>query len=285
MTAGEGVEPGNIVGCATSEQSLAWLGTIGDASSYRDGFERRLPRLKPELLPVENRVMPIPSSCARSLILALVMTLPGGSVLQAQAASVSRFDSFIMLIPPRDSNTIKKEIRAAATAGTTAEKARQQAETMRLGASSRIEFKKVEISRIKERISQAKKENREADRVGLEAERKAAEREIELLKRREELRDAETILEAKRAELASLTKQALELELQLAIRRASRRKAPVGGAGGASLDRIIGELEKQTLEAQRAQSASSIEFSDQEIRVIDRRLEMLDAQQRVLSGT
>jgi hypothetical protein len=130
----------------------------------------------------------------------------------------------------------------------------------------------------------AKKENREADRVGLEAERKAAEREIELLKRREELREAETVLETKRAELAGLSKQALELELQLAVRRAGRRRAPIGGAGGASLDQVIGELEKQTLEAQRSQSASSMEVSDQEIRVIDRRLEMLDAQQKVLGG-
>lgn len=228
--------------------------------------------------------MPISRNCARTSLLIVVALLAGGSALPAQTKSLSAFDSFIMLVPPRDSSAVKREIKAVTNAGINAEKARQQAETMRLGASSRIEFKKVEIGRIKERISLAKKENREADRVGLEAERKAAEREIELLKRREELREAETVLETKRAELASLTKQALELELQLAIRRAGRRRAPVGGAGGASLDRVIGELEKQTLEAQRAQSASSIEVSDQEIRVIDRQLEMLEAQQKVLGG-
>jgi hypothetical protein len=219
---------------------------------------------------------------ATFLLLALLGAAPA---LVGQAKAPSGFDSFIMLVPPRDSGTIKKEIRGAATALAAAEKGRQVAETMRLGASSRIEFKKVEINRIKERINLAKKENREADRVGLEAERKAAEREIELLKRREELREAETVLETKRADLADLTKQSLELELQLAVRRAQRKRAPVGGAGGASLDRVIGELEKQTLEAQRAQSAAAIELSDQEIRVLDRRLEMLDAQQRVLAGT
>jgi hypothetical protein len=216
----------------------------------------------------------------------LLLAVTGGApVVLAQANAPSGFDSFIMLVAPRDTITIKKQIRAAADALAAAEKGRQVAETMRLGASSRIEFKKVEINRIKERINLAKKENREADRVGLEAERKAAEREIELLRRREELRDAETVLETKRADLASLTKQALELELQLAIRRAQRRRAPIGGAGGASLDRVIGELEKQTLEAQRAQAAAGIDLSDQEIRVLDRRLEMLDAQQRVLAGT
>jgi hypothetical protein len=55
-------------------------------------------------------------------------------------------------------------------------------------------------------------------------------------------------------------------------------------AGAASLERVIGELEKQTLEAQRAQAASSMDVADQEIRVIDRRLDLLDAQQKVLGG-
>jgi chromosome segregation ATPase len=223
---------------------------------------------------------------SRTLTALLSVALLGaGSRLEAQGRAPSGFDSFIMVVAPRDTVTIKKQIRSAADAVAAAEKARQVAETMRLGASSRIEFKKVEITRIKERINLARKENREADRVGLEAERKAAEREIELLKRREELRDAESVLETKRADLAGLTKQALELELQLASRRAQRRRSPVGGAGGASLDRVIGELEKQTLEAQRAQAAASIDLSDQEIRVLDRRLDMLDAQQRVLAGT
>jgi hypothetical protein len=210
----------------------------------------------------------------------------GGPTLVAQAPAPSGFDSFIMLVPPRDSMSIKRQIRAIAAAEAAAEKSRHQAETMRLGATSRIEFKKVEIVRIKERISLAKKEGREADRLGLEAERKAAEREIDLLRRREELREAEAILETKRAELAALNKQALELELQLAVRRSGRRRiAPLGGAGAASLRRVIGELEKQTLEAQRAQAASSIEVSDQEIRVIDRRLDLLDAQQKILGGS
>jgi len=46
----------------------------------------------------------------------------------------------------------------------------------------------------------------------------------------------------------------------------------------------VGELEKQTLEAQRAQAAASIDVSEQEIRVLDSRLELLDAQQKVLGG-
>jgi hypothetical protein len=219
-----------------------------------------------------------------SLLLALIVLAAPVAVSAQQGRSVGGFDSFIMLVPPRDSLSIKKQIRAAADAVALAESRRQQAETMRLGATATIEAKKVQIVRIKERANLAKKENREADRLGLEAERKAAEREIELLRRREELRQTEIELETKRGELASLTKRALELELQLSIRRTGRMRAQVGTAGGARLDRVIGELEKQTLEAQREQAASSMELADVETRVIDRRLELLDAQQRVLGG-
>ena len=99
-----------------------------------------------------------------------------------QASGPTGFDSFLLLVAPRDTITIKKSLQRAATeAEALAETRREQAETMRLGALSRIESKKVEIGRLKERTNAAKKENRDADRLGLEAERKAAEREIELI--------------------------------------------------------------------------------------------------------
>lgn len=230
-----------------------------------------------------------------SVLLGLVLLAAPG-VLTAQKATSPRkttppaaaptgFDSFLLLVPPRDTITIKKSLRAATEAEALAGTRREQAETMRLGALARIEAKKVEIGRLKERINAAKKENREADRLGMEAERKAAEREVELLKGREELRRAEIEFEIRRADLAALTAKSLQLELQLAIRRAGRLRTPGGGAGGASLDRVIGELEKQTLEAQRDQAASSIDVAKTEMVVINRRLELLDAQQRVLGGT
>jgi chromosome segregation ATPase len=226
--------------------------------------------------------------------LLLLALLAGSPALAAQtkaqaqtpapAAASSGFDSFIMLVPLRDTVSIKKQLKAATEAVTQADSRRQQAETMRLGARARIESKKVEIVRIKDRINLAKKENREADRVGLDAERKAAEREKGLFERREELRQSEIELEAVRGELAGLTEKALQLELQLATRRAGRSRKPVGGAGAASLDQVIGELEKQTLEAQRAQAAYDPVVANQEIKVIDRRLELLDAQQKLLGG-
>jgi chromosome segregation ATPase len=225
----------------------------------------------------------------RTFLLLVAVVLLGSQTLRAQTLraqppAASGFDSFLMLVAPRDTITIKRQLRTAVEAKTQAENRRQQAETMRLGARGRIESKKVEMVRIKERIALAKKENRDADRLGLEAERKAAEREKGLFERREELRQAEIELETSRAEFAGLNQRALELELQLAVRRAGRSRTPIGGAGGASLDRVIGELEKQTLEAQREQSLYSTEVAEREIKVIDRRLELLEAQQKVLGG-
>ena len=229
-----------------------------------------------------------------SVFLALVLLVAPGVLTAQKTTSVKKaipptaaptsFDSFLLLVPFRDTITIRKSLRAATEAEALAETRREQAETMRLGALAKMEAKKVEIGRIKERVAAAKKENRDADRLGLEAERKAAEREIELLKGREELRSAEIEFEIRRADLAALTAKSLQLELQLATRRAGRLRTPVGGAGGASLDRVIGELEKQTLEAQREQAASSIDVAKTEMIVIDRRLELLDAQQSLLGG-
>ena len=220
----------------------------------------------------------------RWMLFALAL-MAAPSVLPAQTRKPSSgFDSFLLLVAPRDSMSIKRSLKAAVDAAKLAENRRQQAETMRLGARATIEAKKVEIIRLKEKIGVAKKENREADRVGLEAERKAAEREVDLLKVREELRQAETDLETKRAEFADLNQKALQLELQLSIRRAGRSRAPASGAGAASQDRVIGELEKQTLQAQREQAIAGVELADREIRVIDRRMDLLDAQLRVLSG-
>jgi hypothetical protein len=229
-----------------------------------------------------------------SVLLALVLLATPGALTAQKTASAKKalppaaaptgFDSFLLLVSPRDTVTIKKSLRAATEAEALAETRRGQAETMRLGALASIEVKKVQIGRLKERINAAKKENREADRLGMEAERKASEREIELLKGREELRRAEIEFEIRRADLAALTAKSLQLELQLATRRAGRLRTPVGGAGGASLDRVIGELEKQTLEAQRDQAASSIDVAKTETMVINRRLELLEAQQRVLGG-
>jgi len=236
----------------------------------------------------------LPSMTKCSVLLVLVLLAAPGVLTAQKTTSVKKaippttaptsFDSFLLLVPPRDTITIRKSLRAATEAETLAETRREQAETMRLGALARMEAKKVEIGRIKERINAAKRENRDADRLGLEAERKAAEREIELLKGREELRRAEIEFEIRRADLAALTAKSLQLELQLATRRATRLRTPVGGAGGASLDRVIGELEKQTLEAQREQAASSIDVAKTEMIVIDRRLELLYAQQSVLGG-
>jgi len=97
------------------------------------------------------------------LLLLLLWTgtgaLLGQAKAQAQPGPQRGFDSFLMLVAPRDTITIRRQLRTAIEAKAQAESRRQQAETMRLGARGRIEAKKVEMVRIKERIALAKKEN------------------------------------------------------------------------------------------------------------------------------
>jgi hypothetical protein len=95
---------------------------------------------------------------ARSSILLALALLGASQSLAAQAPAPSGgLDSFLLLVAPRDPITIKRQFRAATDEVAQAESRRQQAETMRLGARGRIEAKKVEIVRIKERISLAKR--------------------------------------------------------------------------------------------------------------------------------
>ena len=89
------------------------------------------------------------------MLLVFAIWAAAPAVAGAQAKTSGGFDSFLLLVSPRDTVTIKKSLRAATEAGTLAENRRQQAETMRLGARARIEAKKVEIVRIKERASMA----------------------------------------------------------------------------------------------------------------------------------
>jgi predicted nucleic acid-binding Zn-ribbon protein len=122
--------------------------------------------------------------------------------------------------------------------------------------------------------------------VALESEKKAAERQKDLIARRESLRDAEIELEKKNSELADVRRQALELELQLAVRRldqerAGRRAVP----GDARTRQVLGDLEKRTLQLQQQEVEKSKEVADRRKEIIKKRLEILDAQRKFLVGT
>jgi hypothetical protein len=194
-------------------------------------------------------------------------------------------DSFLVLVTPRDTGTIQQEVNAAVQRRAIAENARLQAEGLRGGARLRIEDMKRAIGAIDDRVNLAKKEKREGDVAKLTAARATAEREKSLLERRSSLRDAEIDLQKKRTENADLDRKMLELELQLAMKRAARPAPAPGNLERRDYDQGASELEQRVLEAQRAYAANLGEVADGEKRVVERRLALLDAQRKVATGS
>lgn len=217
--------------------------------------------------------------------LTTLLTAMGGSEARAQEAQALGPDSFLVAVPIRDTMEIQRELGSAALAKAQAENDRARAEGLRNSARARITRKEGEIDAIKDRAKTAKNEKRSAAATALEADKKAAEREKDLIERRESLREAEIELEKKRAELADVRRQALELELQLAVRRLEQeRTGQQEGPAGARARQVLGDLEKRTLEAQRQEVDKSKEVADRRKEIIKRRLEILQAQRQFVSG-
>jgi hypothetical protein len=209
-----------------------------------------------------------------------------GRQANAVQAPVLGPDSFLVAVPIRDTSEIQRDLGSAIQAKSQAEHDRARAEELRASARARMTRKQGDIDAIKAREKTAKDEKRSAAVVALQAEKKAAEREKDLIGRRESLREAEIELEKKRAELAEVRRQALELELQLTLRRLQRE--PAAGRAGpddARTRQVLGDLERRTLEMQRDEVDKSKEVADRRKDIIKRRLEILDAQRKFVGGT
>lgn len=218
--------------------------------------------------------------------LAILLLGAGSSEARAQNAPAALGpDSFLVAVPIRDTSDIQREIGAAAQARTQADNDRARAEGLKQSARARIARKKGEINAIDSRTKVAKNEKRSADLIALEADKKAAEREKDLIERRESLRDADIELAKKRGELADARRQALELELQLAVRRIDRERAgSPGGPGGARAEQVLSDIEMRTLEAQQKEAEKSKEVADRQKRIIERRRQILEAQRKLIAG-
>jgi hypothetical protein len=222
---------------------------------------------------------------ARVVGLAAMLTGWGCADAAAQVHALGP-DSFLVAVPIRDTVEIHRDLAEAAQAKTEAEQGRMSAERLRSSAEARLARKDGEIDGIKAREKTAKSQKQAGEIAALEAERKAAEREKDLIKRRQSLRQAEIELEKKRTELADISRQALELELQLAVRRLDQERAGnPGGPAGARNRQVLGDLEKRTLEVQRQEVDKSKEVADRRKEIIKRRLEILEAQRKFVTGT
>jgi hypothetical protein len=193
--------------------------------------------------------------------------------------SVAEALGFIDVIPARSVDRIKIELQAAQAADREADARIAEASSRRSQTKALIEAKKQEASGVDTRMKLAKKEKQEADKASLEAEKRVIERQREFLERRDALHSAEFDRGKAAKLLAQADQKALEMELQLAGRRAERAQV-AGKDATATLthDEVIHELERRTLEAQRqrAEAAKDVASRDQDI--ARRRLDLYTAQ-------
>lgn len=194
-------------------------------------------------------------------------------------------DSFLVAVPIRDTSDIQREIGAAAQAKAQAGNDRGRAESLKQSARARIARKDAEIKAIETREKTARNEKRSADLMAIQADKKAAQREKDLIQRRQSLREADIELAKKRSELADVRRQALELELQLALRRIDHKRAGTpGGPAGARAEQVLADIEKRTLEAQQKEAEKLKEVADRQKQIIQRRLQILEAQRKLIAG-
>jgi hypothetical protein len=186
---------------------------------------------------------------------------------------------FIDVVPARDPERIQRQLDLAKSNAREAEDNLAAATESRTRTKGMLEVKKQEISTIEARIKLADKSKQETDKITLGAEKKVNELQKTFLERREALHAAE-IDEAKAAKkLAEATTRALDLELQLAQRRATRTPGPSADPTTTlKQDEVIRELERKTLDAQRMQAQAAKDLAAKDEDIAKRRQELYQAQ-------
>jgi hypothetical protein len=238
---------------------------------------------------IPYRVLGFPISAAVLLAasqLSIAGQMPPGAASEQAPPSVSSpaQDKFLMLVQPRDTAEIQRDIESAEQSRMAATEAEGTAKEQRSAAAARIEEKKQAISANKDRLKTAKNAKNESEILLLKTEGKALERDKNLYEEREALRDAEIDLAIKRKELASLMRQAFDLERQLAIKRVEQPETGVSGPETARVARVLIDLEKATLEMQKKVADKQSEVADGAKKVVERQLKTLEAQQNIYAG-
>lgn len=186
---------------------------------------------------------------------------------------------FLVLVPMREMADIEAAVAAADADLARAQRAEHLASNLRIDARADIERMKQALVAVKRRRTAAK-DAASPEYPTLNAETKALEREQDLLEERERLGSVEIDLARRFGELAGLGKRALELERELLLKRREFQ----GGEGpeASSRQRVMLDLEEQTLRAQAVHADKKIDVATLEKQVIDRLLKILSAQRRVV---
>ena len=186
---------------------------------------------------------------------------------------------FVEVLSPRSPERIKREIEQAKVDKREADADYADRQGIEGQVKAMVDVKKQEISTLDAQRKLAEKSKQEAEVASFEAEKKDAERHKQFLEKRVSLHQAEKETAKARKSLAEASEKALELELQLANRRADRDRTPSTDAAGLLRhDNVIRELERKVLESQRVQAEREKQVADRHQDIAKRRLELFQAQ-------
>lgn len=166
---------------------------------------------------------------------------------QTTSASTSRDAAQVVaaiVLPNRSDAVLQRELlatqddlRHADARLTSASERRSRGETL-------AQQRRAQLREIEAKLKQADKEKRKADKSLLEAEKRTVERQQRWADQLKAVDAAEFEAAMEERRTAVAERQALEVELQLAQKRAERKSS------GSGSDVVLRELERQTLEAQ-----------------------------------
>ena len=230
---------------------------------------------------------------SRSLVLAALVCGAGGAIVaqtpppaapsapQSATPPPAIQDSFV-IVPSRVVTEIDQDTMRADSDLAEAITAQSTATALRTQVKTALDAKGVQINDMKKRRDEAKKNK--TSTVTLDAELKALERERDLLTRAEALRGAELDLARESASLASITRTALGVERELAVKRGDRGGVTAGTTAASSVERVILDLEHQTMTAKVKQADKQIDVASREKSLAESRLKLLDARRKIVTN-
>jgi hypothetical protein len=230
----------------------------------------------PAPAPAPAAVAPAPAAVAAPAPAAAVAPVAAPAPAPPSVASAL---GFVDVLPARSPERIQALLESAKAAERDADTDLERATGLRASTKGEAEVKKREISTVDSRVKLAGKNKQDAEKIALAAEKKVLERQRDFLERRAALHSSEMDAAKAAKKLAQVSQKGLDLELQLAHRRADRaRVAGTDPTATHTHDEVIRELERRTLEAQqsRAQAAKDLAARDEDI--AKRRLELYQAQ-------
>jgi hypothetical protein len=185
----------------------------------------------------------------------------------------------VEILTPRSSERIRRAIEDARADQREAEAEYSEQVGLEGQVKAMVEVKKQEVSTLDAQRKLAEKSKQEAEVASFEAEKKDAERHKQFLEKRVSLHQAEKEAAKARKNLGAAAQKALEIELQLANRRADRdRTATTDPAATMRHEGVIRELERKVLDAQRIQADREKQVADRHQDIARRRLELYQAQ-------